>query len=75
MKKIIMLVAIGVALTGCESPAERQIKEMQKCQEAGFSGKNYWYGFTCEEPTLSAQTILQVQNLKERVKALEEKLK
>lgn len=75
MKKIFVMLFTTTFLVGCDSTAERQVKEMKVCHDAGFSSERNWYGFSCKEQTLSAQTILQVQNLKERVKALEEKLK
>lgn len=75
MKKIFIMVSVATFLVGCDSTAERQVKEMKVCHDAGFSSERDWYGFSCKEQTLSAQTILQVQNLKERIEALEEKLK
>lgn len=75
MKKIFMMVFTVTFLSGCDSRAERQVKEMKVCHEAGFSSQRDWYGFSCKEQTLSARTILQVKNLEARIDALEEKVK
>lgn len=75
MKRIFIMALTTTFLVGCDSTAERQVKEMKVCHDAGFSSERDWYGFSCKEQTLSARTILQVQNLKERVDALEGKIK
>ncbi len=77
MKKIIMLFAIGVALTGCENSVDKQIAEIKKCNESGLDAKTFDWGseVRCQQPELKGLAHLELLYLKERVKALEEKLK
>jgi len=72
-----MLFAIGATLTGCGNSVDEQIEGIKKCNEAGLDATTFGWEreIICHQPELKGLSHLELVHLKERVKALEEKLK